>query len=162
MNETYQHRQIGYVILAITLLVIGIFISFSALNFAEALPLSVMGIVILILLNFSTLTVHVNQKEIKLHFGPGLIRKRISLDEVRNYQVVSQPWYWGYGIRLFPGGVVWNVSGHQALEVVYHDGSRFRIGTDDPEGLNQALIAHAGARPALTSEEASQVKSSRA
>ena len=159
MDETYQHRQIGYVILAITLIVIGIFISFSALDFAEALPLSVMGIVILILLNFATLTVRVNQEEIKIHFGPGFIHKRISLDEVRHYQVVKQPWYWGYGIRLFPRGVVWNVSGHQALEVIYHDGRRFRIGTDDPEGLYQALIAHAGTRSALASKEAPQVKS---
>ena len=53
MNETYQHRYIGYVILTITLIVIGIFISFRALDFTEALPLSVMGIVIPILIRRS-------------------------------------------------------------------------------------------------------------
>jgi hypothetical protein len=34
---------------------------------------------------------------------------------------------------------VWNVSGFQAVELTLKDGSRFRIGTDEPEALVHAI-----------------------
>ena len=152
MNSDYHHRQIGYLILIITFIVIGIFAAFT-LSMDDFLPLSIMVVVILILLNFSTLTVHINQDRIKLHFGPGLIRKEIPLDQVRQHAIVSTPWYWGYGIRFYPGGMIWNVSGTKAVEIYHQDGRRFRIGTDDPEGLSKALTTQIGELPPLSPED---------
>ena len=68
--------------------------------------------------------------------------KRVSaracvIAEVRS---VRNPWHAGWGIRWFPGRyLLWSVSGFQAVEVVTKDGNRFRIGTDEPEMLVQAI-----------------------
>jgi hypothetical protein len=34
---------------------------------------------------------------------------------------------------------MWNISGLDAVEIEYKDGTRFRIGTADPQGLLNAL-----------------------
>ena len=34
---------------------------------------------------------------------------------------------------------LWNVSGFRAVELVFKDGKRFRIGTDEPESLIRAI-----------------------
>ena len=35
--------------------------------------------------------------------------------------------------------LVWNISGLDAVELTYHNGKKFRIGTDEPEALLEAL-----------------------
>jgi len=37
---------------------------------------------------------------------------------------------------------LWNVSGLRAVEFLLKDGSRFRIGTDEPEALVKAIEAN--------------------
>jgi hypothetical protein len=93
----------------------------------------------LVVLLFSTLTVEVDDEAIRLRFGIGLVRKRIGLSEVRAWQEVRNPWYSGWGIRLARGGVLWNVSGFDVVELVLADGRRFRIGTDEPSALVSAI-----------------------
>ena len=53
--------------------------------------------------------------------------------------MVRNPWYYGWGIHLFPGGWVFNVSGFAALELQMENGRKYRIGTDDPAGLAKAV-----------------------
>ena len=47
--------------------------------------------------------------------------------------------YFGFGIRLTQHGWMWNISGLDAVELTYHNGKKFRIGTDEPEALLEAL-----------------------
>ena len=48
--------------------------------------------------------------------------------------------FWGLtGIKWTPHGWMWNISGLDAIELTYHDGKKFRIGTDEPEALLEAL-----------------------
>ena len=52
---------------------------------------------------------------------------------------VRNRWWWGFGIRWTPHGWMWNISGLDAVELTYHNGKKFRIGTDEPEALLEAL-----------------------
>jgi hypothetical protein len=46
-----------------------------------------------------------------------------------------------------PGGVIWNVSGFDAVELELDDGTRFRIGTDEPVALAAAIALARGEAP---------------
>jgi len=48
--------------------------------------------------------------------------------------MVVQLWY-----SLDSTWLVWNISGLDAVELTYCDGKKFRIGTDEPEALLEAL-----------------------
>jgi hypothetical protein len=92
-----------------------------------------------VLVLFSTLTVVVQDGAMDVFFGPGLIRRRIPLRRVREVRVVRNPWYYGWGIRLTPTGWLWNVSGLDGVEVQFDDCHRFRVGSDEPNRLAEAL-----------------------
>jgi len=93
------------------------------------------------LLLFSILTVKVDGDEVSLRFGIGIIRKRFPLSEIESHSAVRNPWYYGWGLRRTPIGWLYNVSGLEAVEITMKDGSKVRIGTDDPAGLDAAIGA---------------------
>jgi hypothetical protein len=88
---------------------------------------------------FGSLTVEIDQEYLTARLGPGLIRKTIPLRQIVGYQMVRNHWYHGWGIRKIPGGWMYNVSGLDAVELQLQDGSKFRIGTNDPQGLTAAI-----------------------
>ena len=90
---------------------------------------------------FQSLTVEVDATHIHVAFGVGLIRRSIALERVVSCQVVRTPWYFGWGIRYVFKGWLWNVSGFYSVELAYHSGGHFRIGTDEPEALEAAINA---------------------
>ncbi|MCG6926876.1 MAG: hypothetical protein LJF30_16410 [Acidobacteria bacterium] len=147
MELHYRHTQIGWVILGA--------LAALAVLVAPRLPAGGLGVaggpllvvLAVVLLLFSTLTVEVGREALRLRFGVGLIRKRFALTEIRGWEAVRNPWYCGWGIRLTPGGVLWNVSGYDAVELTLADGRRFRIGTDEPAALVAAI---ARARPGVS------------
>jgi hypothetical protein len=95
----------------------------------------------------SSLTVTVHDEELRVAFGPGLIRRRIPLRRIRRVSVVTTPWYYGWGIRWTPRGWLWNVSGLRGVELELDNGRRFRIGSDEPERLANALRRATETRP---------------
>jgi len=92
-----------------------------------------------LLLLFSTLTVIVSDGWLECRFGVGLIWRRIRLSDVRNAEAVRNKWYYGWGIRLTPHGWLWNVAGLDAVELTFANGKKFRIGTDEPGRLLEAI-----------------------
>jgi hypothetical protein len=137
--KEYKHTQIGYLLLILYSAVI-LFISYLSIATGFS-PFALAGlIIILVALGlFATLTVAVDGQMIKLRFGLGVIRKAFLLKEIEAYRVVENPWYYGWGIRFTPRGWLFNVSGFSAIELQMKNGKLFRIGTDDPEGLAQAI-----------------------
>jgi hypothetical protein len=97
------------------------------------------GIVGALLVLFSTLTVIVRDETVEVFFGPGLIRRRIPLNRIRGVRAVRTPWYYGWGIRLTPSGWLWNVSGLDGVEIEFNDGSKFRVGSNEPDKLAAVL-----------------------
>jgi len=137
--ERYRHTQIGYVILAscgvaaILCLVIGLRTG------PPLIALVVAAVLAFAIILFVTLTVVVRQGAVEIRFGPGVLRKRFPLSEFTSVRVVRNKWYYGWGIRLIPGGWLYNVSGLDAVELVRKNGRVLRIGTDEPVELERAI-----------------------
>jgi hypothetical protein len=88
---------------------------------------------------FSSLTVVVNDSEVRWYFGPGAWNYRMALTDIVSAGAVRNSWLNGFGVRMGPGFRLYNVSGLDAVELKLKDGSVRRIGTDDPAGLAAAL-----------------------
>jgi len=88
---------------------------------------------------FVSLTIEVSHEWVECRFGIDWIRRRIRLADIANVQVVRNRWWYGWGIRITPHGWLWNVSGLDAVELTFENGREFRLGTDEPEKLQEAL-----------------------
>jgi hypothetical protein len=148
MSPHYRHTQVGWVILGVMAAILAFVWSRLPPEAVAAAAFPLALVTGLTLLVFSALTVEVDAEAVSLQFGIGLVRKRISLAEVRSWREVRNPWYTGWGIRLGPGYVLWNVSGPNAVELALASGRCFRVGTDEPAPLAAALVRAKGEAPA--------------
>jgi hypothetical protein len=137
----YRRTQVGYVILALYGLGLSGMV-FSSLwserrieLFTVILAIAVCGSL------FPTLTTVVETERVVCFFGPGLVRRTIPLADIVSASVVTNPWWYGWGLRLVPGGWSWSVSGRSAVELRLRSGRLFRVGTDDPVSLHAAISA---------------------
>jgi len=55
---------------------------------------------------------------------------------------VKNQWYYGWGIGkwLWPKMLIYNVSGFDAGKITLKNGKTYRIGTDEPEKLEQTIL----------------------
>ena len=81
---------------------------------------------------------------IEVAFRLGRPHRSIPLSDVLRAETVRNKWWYGWGIRWFPGGTLWNVWGLDAVHLDLAGSRSFRIGTDDPEGLLAAIVATRG------------------
>jgi len=144
MNISYRHTQFGTVMVASLL---GAAILVAAASFRTGWSL-VTGLVEIFVIGcaflFCCLTVEIKGDELVCRFGPGFIKKRVVLSEIREVKVVKNLWHYGWGIRLTPDGWLFNVSGLNAVEIELASGRRFRIGTDRPDDLAEAIRKASG------------------
>ena len=89
---------------------------------------------------FWCLEVKVGTDGIFLSYSFSLINKKIQRQQILQVEVVRYSWWYGLGIRLIPHGWMWNILGLDAIKLTSQDGNRFRIGTNQPQELYQALI----------------------
>ena len=139
MQTIYRHTQVSLA----TVSAIGIALAaviWCSVRASGPVPVITVLLLVGVLILFSTLTVIVRDGAMHVFFGPGLIRRRIPLQRIREVRVVRTPWYYGWGIRLTPSGWLWNVSGLDGVEVQFDDGHRFRVGSDDASRLAAALL----------------------
>ncbi len=92
-------------------------------------------------LAFGSMTVAIQGSTLEVIFGPGLIRKRIRLDELISARRVRNRWWYGWGVRRLPQGWLFNVSGLNAVELRLVGGRTYLIGTDQPAELMRAIRA---------------------
>ena len=69
------------------------------------------------------------------------LRMRANKKEIEA-QPVTNKWYYGWGIKRTPHGWLFNVSGLQAVEITLRSAKKYRIGTDEPERLADAIRAN--------------------
>ena len=139
--ERYEHTQRGtwlMVIWGLNVLKVLIGIKRKGLTAGRCLALSVN---VLMLVAFSNLQVVVDDEALVLRFKPGFVSRRLPLSEIESCAVVSNRWYWGWGVRLTPHGTLYNVGGSRAVEVRLQSGRRVRVGSDEPERLAEAVRA---------------------
>jgi hypothetical protein len=141
---TYRHTQPGTLIMIGCLLAgaLGMALSWRSGQWPATAALFVIMISAAFL--FSSLTVEVGDNEVRWHFGPGLWNYRLPLGEISDVAVVRNHWWNGWGIRMAPGFRLYNVSGLDAVELRLKSNEVRRIGTDDPQGLAEALRARRG------------------
>ncbi|EKE10860.1 MAG: hypothetical protein ACD_15C00191G0006 [uncultured bacterium] len=147
----YKHTQIGYLILVATLVVLVLFARAyymasaeipsddSGPNFAVT---AIMVLILLILASFCSLQVVIDEKYLRIKFGYGIYRKKFLLNDVMSARAMKNHWYYGWGIRVWfwPKMWIYNVSGFNAVEIKMKNGKTYRIGTDEPRELEQAIL----------------------
>lgn len=139
--KEYKHTQIGYLLItafSTAILFMGYLSVVTRFNLGTIFILVVM---ILCLALFATLTIQGKGQAVNLQFGIGVIRKHFVLNDIQAYRAVRNPWYYGWGIHVIPGGWIFNVSGWEAVELQMKDGRKYRIGTDNAQGFMDAMEA---------------------
>ena len=138
---TYRHTQPGtfIVVVSLTICVFGVGLSWMSGDWKPAaVTIAVTGAIAFL---FASLTVEVGEGELRWFFGPGFWSYRLPLAEIRDVGIVRNHWRNGWGIRVAPGFRLYNVSGLDAVEFCAGPDDVRRIGTNDPQGLAQALRA---------------------
>jgi hypothetical protein len=141
MPVEYKHTQPGYVTAGATgagLLVAAKLMSKGGPGALAAFP--VIALLGGVAVAFSSLTIEIRDGELRSFFGPGLPAKTVKIRDIASVEVVENPWYYGWGIRITPRGWLYNVSGRNAVEVQLKSGKRFRLGTDEPEILHRTIL----------------------
>ncbi len=139
MIKRYEHTQVGYLIItamAAVMVLIGVILANAGINW---IAIGVLVVIAVTLVLFSSLTVVIWEEELEVRLGPGPIRKRFKFNEIESCQGVKNHWYYGWGIRLTPHGILYNVSGFYAVEIKLTTGKKYRIGTDVPQELELAI-----------------------
>lgn len=103
--------------------------------------IAVSFLVVVVCFLFYGLTTKVNSEAITVSFGIGLIRKRIEIKRIKSIEQVKSPWYYGWGIRLIPNGMLYTMSGSDGVELSFNDTNRIvRIGTKDSKLLKDEIL----------------------
>ncbi len=139
----YKHTQTSPLhwvlhISAVALLVWAKFVPTASIGTTALLLLA--GVLVFFGFCFRELTVSADQEELSVQFGPiPLFGKRIPLAEIAQVEAGRSSWIDGWGIHYLPGrGWTYNLWGFDCVKFKL-SGKRFRVGTDDREGLAQAL-----------------------
>lgn len=147
----YSHRQVGSIQIWASIAAI-VIIMITSYFVPEILTLFLIVTLFLgvSLLLISTLTIEVRSDAVWILFGPvHLVRKKIPLENILGFSRVVTPWYYGWGIRYIKHGTLYNISGFEGVEITLPGTRRIRIGTDDREGLVEAIETVTGKSPSV-------------
>ena len=99
-----------------------------------------MGILVLAALLFSRLTIRVDSAAVTWYFGWGWPGGSIAMRAIDHAEVTQTNLFEGFGIHwTIWHGWLWNVGGFQAVEIFKRNAGGMTLGTDDPQGLAQAI-----------------------
>lgn len=136
----YQHRQWGKTLLLV--LSMGILVCLIlAIQHPTAylIGLCIALLLLLCIILFFSLSIEVNDQDLRWQFGPGVIRKSVKLSEITQVEVTRTNWIEGWGIHLTSRGWLYNISGFSAIIVKLKNNQQFLLGTDEPEQLASAI-----------------------
>jgi hypothetical protein len=150
MQAFYRKTQVGWLMIAIFAPII---IFFAALlYYQEVLGIPFLGepapswlypVLLLLFLAFlglfSSLSVTGYTDHLEIKFGIGLIRKRFRYKDIQTCSAKKTPIYYGWGIRAIPGGWLYNISGTWSVQLEMKNRKIYRIGTPEPEKLEQFI-----------------------
>lgn len=93
-----------------------------------------------VLLLVYRLSITINEQYVSFKMGIGLIKKKYPISDIRSVEIVKNNWLYGWGIRVIPGGWLFNVSGFKAIELRFHSSDKvIRIGTDKPDEVAEEI-----------------------
>jgi len=139
--KPYKEFQFGF-LLFVVMLPVHAFLIYAFINKVGNRPLDITGmmvvniIFIVLYLLFYGMTTIVKEDKITIIYGIGIIRINIKIQRIKAMREVINPIYYGWGIRFFPNGILYNISGSKAVEISFHDSKRVvRIGSKEPSIL---------------------------
>ncbi|MBK8505872.1 MAG: hypothetical protein IPL46_28985 [Saprospiraceae bacterium] len=133
----YKNFQINWIIL-VSMLAGTLFLVFQLKNpDSKPIPSLILMLIellfVLIPLIFYGLKTSIDDDEIRLRFGIGIIQIKIKLSDIQSVEVVRNPWYYGIGIRIIPHGILYNAYGLNAVELRFKNKRKIiRIGSAEP------------------------------
>jgi hypothetical protein len=136
----YEHRQFGtlnVVVISLALILMAVVALYEPES-RRPILYTAAGIVAAGFL-FSSLAIDVTEEYLRWRFGPGLVRGKVALARIHDAQVESSGFSEGWGIHYTSRGWLYNVSGTRVVVVTLNNGSRFMLGTDEPEHLRDAI-----------------------
>ncbi len=146
----YEETQYGFVFI-IGFVLAGILMIFAYVykwgnNPISQIPFMILsGVFAVILALFYKLEVRIENRKILIIYGIGLIRIKIEPDRYYNSEEFKVPWYYGLGIRITPGGMLYNLRGDRAVIIELQTKGVKKtiiIGTADPKRLKIFLNRH--------------------
>jgi hypothetical protein len=148
----YRHRQIGWKLIAGTLVGFGVAIGMTFMlspatrAAAPWLLHALYGLLALGLALFSTLTVVVDPEEIRVRFGIGFYQRTVPLADVIRCDLVRTKVWWGVGLRWTPAGWLYNIGGRDAVRLELARERPVMIGSNDAERLKAVIDAQLALR----------------
>lgn len=139
--KPYKEFQFGLLLFAV-MLPVHAFLIYAFINKIGDRPLDITGMMVInaifiaLYLLFYGMTTIVKEDKITVIYGIGIIRFNIKIQRIKAMREVVNPIYYGWGIRFFPNGILYNISGSKAVEISFHDSKRVvRIGSKEPSVL---------------------------
>jgi hypothetical protein len=139
--ETKKYTQVGtfsIISIGFAVIICIVIMTITGLNDLAAVGImaSVVMILLICLLIFYKLTITIDNTYIRFSLGTGLITKKYLISDIKSCKSVSNNLIHGIGIRMIPGGWLYNVSGLKAIEIKFKNSkSVIRIGTDHPDEI---------------------------
>jgi hypothetical protein len=97
-------------------------------------------ILLIVIIDFSSLTIAVDSDGVHWFFGFGWPSGHLHFDEIKTVEITRTTILEGWGLHYtIWHGWLWNVWGFQAVRLTYAGGRRVTLGTDDPQGLREAI-----------------------
>jgi len=143
--KTFKEFQFGWMVVIMLVVVLFMITYFFIYQIGDrpipSIPYFIIATVNLVILAmFYGMTTEVDDEKITVRFGVGLIRKQIDLKKIKQVEIVKNPWYYGWGIRFIPGGMLYNMSGLKGVELTFIDSKRIiRIGSKVTENLKSEI-----------------------
>ena len=142
----YKEQQTGWILIVPTAIMFVFITGLYAFQLGDR-PIStgsyflVMGILTIMLALMYRMQTEVTDSQVSIRFGVGLIKRTIPLSSIDEVTVVTTAWYYGWGVRIIPGGWLYNISGTKGIEMQLKSGRLVRIGSANPEGLARGVTA---------------------
>lgn len=141
----YEHTQAGWPIRIAFVATSVLFLVMTLLPELSRTPtpvgVLVAGAVFTALLGWTwgSLTVRIEDGELRVRFGPGWPRKTVRLADIAAVEVTRTTFMEGWGVHRTRRGWLYNVSGFDAVLLRLANGRSMMIGTDEPRRLKTAI-----------------------
>lgn len=140
---SYKRTQTGWILLTILpLAIVYMYISYYFQWGDEPLTQTsffiISSVFLLVLLVFYNLTIYIEDKVIHAKFGIGLIHVKLPIEKLHEVSIIRTPWWYGWGVRFTPQGMLYNIYGRQAVKVNFTGKGKTKnvlLGSPEPEEL---------------------------
>jgi hypothetical protein len=141
----YEHTQTGWPIriafltLALGLLVLAALPDVGQSRTPPRVLAAAVGIAALFGWVWGSLTVSIQDGQLRIRFGLGWPRKTVPLSDISDVEITRTSFFEGWGVHRTRRGWLYNVSGYDAVLLRLASGRSMLVGSDEPRRLKAAL-----------------------